>query len=322
MKMRFNSYFSILLLLFLLSFPCVISDSIWSTCNNASTYTEGSTYSSNIHRVITDLVRNTPQSSGFNTSSFGQSPNKVYGLLQCTGNISAEKCSTCSRQANKTLRVYCPNDIGGRVWMDDCFLRYENYNFISTLVTQISVLSDWRDVTSNVKNFGFTTSSLLFNLSNQAYNPANNLFAVGKANYSPSEQVYGLVQCWRDLSIPDCRECLLTARQAVENCCSTSRGNKAVSGSCTVRYEIYPFYDSGEESPHPTISTPPSPEVPSLPKTTSETKSNKKFSKFLPIILGLGGGIIIAVVIFLIVIRKKIRAAILGIAETVLNHHG
>ncbi|KAH9302297.1 hypothetical protein KI387_013880, partial [Taxus chinensis] len=264
--MRRTCFFSILLFLFLLNFPCVISDSLWFTCNNASTYTEGSTYSSNLGRVITDLVRNTPQSSGFNTTSFGQSSNKVYGLLQCFGNISAEKCSNCSREANKTLHEYnCRNDIGGRVWMDECFLRYDNSNFISTLDTHVNVLSDWRDVTENTDTFKSTTSSLLSNLSDQAYIPANKLGAAGKANYSTSEQVYGLVQCWRDLSIHDCRKCLFTAREAVKS--STARASQALLGSCIVRFGINPFFNSGESSPSPEASPP--------PKTSSETKSIK-----------------------------------------------
>ncbi|KAH9302303.1 hypothetical protein KI387_013886, partial [Taxus chinensis] len=307
MKMSFNPYFSILILLFLPSaFPSVPFEYRWSTCNKALTYTQGSAYSSNLDLVMTDLIRKTPQSSGFNTSIRGQSPNKVYALLQCIGNISAQKCSACSREANKTLHKQCANKVGGRVWMDYCFLRYDNTNFISTLDSEAQVLLNEKDVKENTETFISTTSTLLSNLSDEAYNPANKLGAVGTAAYSPSKLVYGLVQCWRDISINNCRTCLATAKNAVEDCCSIKQGAQAMLGSCTVRYEIYPFFDYTESSPpHPNSSS--SPTSPDAHKT----KSNEKSSKRIPI-SGLVGGIILVLVICLIGMRKRVNAAIVG----------
>ncbi|KAH9302314.1 hypothetical protein KI387_013897, partial [Taxus chinensis] len=78
-----------------------------SSCNNASTYTHDTTYSSNMDQVITNLFCNTPQSSWFNTSTHGQSPNQVYGLLQCIRNISIEKFSTCSQEENDSIQELC-----------------------------------------------------------------------------------------------------------------------------------------------------------------------------------------------------------------------
>ncbi|KAH9302271.1 hypothetical protein KI387_013854, partial [Taxus chinensis] len=221
-----------LILLFLMGFTSVICTRIASTCNEGSTYTDGDTYSSNLNRVIADLVRNTPHNSGFNTSSHGQSPNQVYGLLQCIGNISAENCSTCSREANNSIHEVCDNDIGGRVWLDDCFFPYDNSNFISKLDTDGAYLNNVNDVASNLEaNYKSITTDLLFNLSNQVYNdPAKKGYALGSANYSSSDNVYGRVQCWRDLSVKDCRTCLITARQALENCCSSKIGGQERRG--------------------------------------------------------------------------------------------
>ncbi|XP_059075972.1 cysteine-rich receptor-like protein kinase 15 isoform X2 [Cryptomeria japonica] len=233
-------------LLFLMIFPFVLCEYRWSICDNSSTYTEGSAYSTNLDRVMSDLSRNAPQSSGFNTSSRGPSPNKVYGLLQCLGYISAANCSNCFMEANSTIQELCANDVGGRVWIDNCFLRYDNSNFISTLDTNFALLENTKSVTNNIQDFKSTTSGLLSNLSDKAYTAEINLFAVGSANYSTSHNIYGLVQCWRDISINDCKSCLFQARKALEQCCSSRQGAQAMSGSCTVRYEIYPFVDSGK----------------------------------------------------------------------------
>ncbi|KAH9302322.1 hypothetical protein KI387_013905, partial [Taxus chinensis] len=301
---------------------------VWHTCNNASTYTDGDTYSSNFNRVIADLVRNTPQNSGFNTSSHGQSPNQVYGLIQCIGNVSAEKCSTCSREANNSIRELCANDRGGRVWLDDCFFRYDNSNFTSKLDTDGSYLENVNDVPSNMEaNYKSITTDLLSNLSNQVYNdPAKKGYALGSANYSSSDEVYGRVQCWRDLSVKDCRTCLFTARQTLENCCSSKQGGQGVLGSCSVRYEIYPFFGSTstpssppEESPPPATSTPQTPS--NGVNGTSQGISKKKSSKALPLTLGLVGGIFLVLIILLIGMRKRVKAAIFGRPITLAIHN-
>ncbi|GLJ22398.1 hypothetical protein SUGI_0421620 [Cryptomeria japonica] len=119
-----DSNFSILVFL-LVSFSWSICECQWSSCNNDTTYPYGGTYSKNLNRVMNDLFPNTSEGPGYITSSYGRSPNTVYGLLLCVGNITAEMCSDCSKKANKTVSEDCGNDIGGRVWMDDCFLRYD-----------------------------------------------------------------------------------------------------------------------------------------------------------------------------------------------------
>ncbi|GLJ19721.1 hypothetical protein SUGI_0357240 [Cryptomeria japonica] len=198
------------LLLFVINFSSVVCGYIWHTCDNSLTPSDGSTFSTNLNLVTNDLFRNASQSSGFNTSSHGQSPNKVYGLIQCTRNISAVKCSNCVLEANRSIQELCANDIGGRIWLDDCFMRYHNSNFISTIDTTGRILVNAHSIPEEA--FKSTTSSLLSNLSNRAYIPENKGFATGSANYSASGVLYGLVQCWRDISVQDCRTCLFQAR--------------------------------------------------------------------------------------------------------------
>ncbi|XP_059074630.1 cysteine-rich repeat secretory protein 55-like [Cryptomeria japonica] len=231
---------SLVLFLFVMNFPSVICTYLWHTCDNSSTFRKGSTYPTNLNLVINDLFRNAPKSSGFNTSSHGQSPNKVYGLVQCTGNISPLKCSKCVVEANSSIQEGCANDIGGRIWLGDCFLRYQSSNFISTLDTNGPILVNVNSITGEV--FKSTTGRLLSNLSNKAYIPANKGFAAGSANYSASGMLYGSVQCWRDISTKDCRKCLDAATTTLNECCSTNQGAQFLGGSCKVRYETYSFF--------------------------------------------------------------------------------
>lgn len=286
---------SLIHLLFVTGFPSVICNYVWHTCDNSTTFTDGSTYSTNLNLVINDLFLNAPQTSGFNTSSRGQSPNRVYGLLQCTGDIPAVECSDCAVEANRSVRQLCSNDIGGRIWLDECFLRYHNSNFISTLDTsKAPTVSNLDTVTGEA--FKFTSSSLVSNLSSRAYIPANNGFAAGSANYSASGELYGLVQCWGDISIQDCRLCLFQAKTELQNCCYSNKGARVNYGSCKVRFETSPFlgsYQSPSLSPEgsttntstpPAVSTPAAaPPVAHSPNmvngtwTTSEEKTSKHY---------------------------------------------
>ncbi|GLJ22499.1 hypothetical protein SUGI_0423600 [Cryptomeria japonica] len=233
-----------LILLLLIIFPSAFCGYRDSTCNTDSNYKEGSPYSTNLNLVINDVSLNVPQNSGFNTSSHGQSPNKVYGLLQCIGYVSTKKCSECSGEASNMLRDLCENAIGGEVWMDDCFLHYDNSSFFSKLDTTFK--NNGKRLNTNVQGFLSTTPTLLSNLSARALDPANNGYAVGSANYSTSHKVYGLVQSFRVLSMVNCKSCLSSARQTLEQWYSSQQGAQVMSGSCTVRYELYSFFDSAQ----------------------------------------------------------------------------
>ncbi|XP_057841005.1 cysteine-rich repeat secretory protein 55 [Cryptomeria japonica] len=309
---------SILILIFLLSSCWVICECRWSNCNNETTYSYGDTYSRNLNQVINDLYPNTSDIPEFSTSSHDDYPNTVYGLLQCVGNISAEKCSDCWKNANITVSEHCGNAKGGRVWMDDCFLRYDNDDFFSDLDIAVISFPNESRITSNLEAYKDTVTRLLKSVSEKAYEPANKGFAMGSANYTSTGEVYGLVQCWRTMESDDCKKCFLYARQQAQSCCSNRKGAQVLSTSCKIRYEIYPFFGSAEsmlplESNNPT--------TPSPPTSTTESHSSGKSSVTLPIILGLVGALILVFVICLIAMRKRMASAISGRQLTLVTHN-
>ncbi|XP_059075945.1 cysteine-rich receptor-like protein kinase 24 isoform X1 [Cryptomeria japonica] len=237
---------SILILIFLLSSCWFICECRWSSCNNETTYSYGGTYSRNLNQVINDLYRNTSDIPEFSTSSHGDYPDNVYGLLQCVGNISVENCSECSKNAYRTVSENCSNDIGGEAWMDDCFLRYDNYDFFSEASIGAFSLPNDNYVPSNLEDYEATVTNLLKNLSEKAYESANKGFAVGSANYTTSGKVYGLVQCWRVVLVENCKKCLISARQEGEKCCLRKKGARLLGTNCKIRHETYPFFGSAE----------------------------------------------------------------------------
>eukprot|EP01018_Ginkgo_biloba_P036587 Gb_35038 [translate_table: standard] len=275
-------------------------------CNNATIYTNSSTFVSNLNRVLDELAEKTSE-TGFNTSSYGRSPNAVYGLLQCRGDLSQQECYNCSQKAKMSIRQSCGNDIGGRGWFDTpsykgfgCFLRYENYSFISTLDTLGYYLWNLNNI-SNPDEFDHTVRSLLHNLSVKASSPTNKAFAAESSIDSLFRTINGMVQCWRDISVSDCQSCLSTAIETLFGYSHGKQGGVAVLGSCFVRYETYPFFDSSSSPPSPQppaesprigINTPPS----RSSATISKNQSNK-----LPIILGSVGGLLLALILLCLI---------------------
>eukprot|EP01018_Ginkgo_biloba_P036601 Gb_13104 [translate_table: standard] len=310
MRKIFNKLTFVFNFVLLIAFhPAGMSAEMFSSikCNNATIYANSSKFVSNLNRLLDELVSKTSE-TGFNISSYGQNPNVVYGLLQCRGDASQQDCYNCSQEAKSFIRQNCGNDGGGRLWLDMCYLRYDNSSFFSQLDTTASYLWNANDVT-NPQVFMNTSRSLLYNLSIKATDPANKRFAAESTIDSDFRIIYGLVQCWRDISIDDCKRCLSTARENVFVYSTGKRGGRALLGSCVVRYEIYPFFKSAAPSPSPQPhgETGPNTWIHSLPTPPT---SLKKSSHKLPIIMGLVGSVIMALILLcLFTMRRKLKSA-------------
>eukprot|EP01018_Ginkgo_biloba_P036586 Gb_16373 [translate_table: standard] len=261
-----------------------MSTDIISSCKPDTNYANNSKFVSNLNRVLDALVQNTSE-TGFNTTSYGQSVDKVYVILQCRGDISPSECYNCSQEANAYVRQNCRNDLGGLVWLDLCYLRFENYSFFARLDTTSAPLYKW--ITRNVTNpdaFAVSLRSFLYGLSAEA--PKNDKFFAYGTKDDPS--IYAAVQCWRDLSIDDCTACLKTATEKVSQRFDGKAGARALFGSCFIRFETYPFF--------------------SVASSLSPEQTSSKST--LAIIFGVIGGTLMLLIVCLFAIRRKIRAVI------------
>ncbi|XP_017247327.1 cysteine-rich receptor-like protein kinase 10 isoform X2 [Daucus carota subsp. sativus] len=80
-------------------------------------------------------------------------------------------------------------------------------------------------------------------------------FALGSTNLSSLETLYASAQCVPDLTEVDCNRCLNVATNLLQDH-NNSEGGSFVS-SCTVRYELYPFYRNIAVEPSPYDLPPP-----------------------------------------------------------------
>jgi hypothetical protein len=114
---------------------------------------------------------------------------------------------------------------------------------------------------SNRLAFERTYEPLMSSLVARAVNGSSSepvpLFATGHAVYdhaapTTNGTMYGLVQCMRDRTAAECRQCLKHSVAEAPKCCYGYQGKVVLGYNCYVRVEIYTYYD-------PALDTPPTP---------------------------------------------------------------
>ncbi|KAL3509646.1 hypothetical protein ACH5RR_029047 [Cinchona calisaya] len=210
-------------------------------CFTSDNFTTDSPYQTNLNKLLTNLLLDTPP-TGFSSSFAGQSNDTTFGLSNCRGTINTANCSACINDATSLIRQGCPNNKGGMIWYDDCFMKYSNSNFFGTIDNEdVFIFPVEKNVTKNPEAFYQNVTSLLFQLSAEA-SLAPKLFATGELEIEPSEKVFGLVECTRDLSSFNCKACIDATIGILPNN-TLGTGRKIIGGSCNVRYEMFQFFN-------------------------------------------------------------------------------
>ncbi|CAL5345847.1 unnamed protein product [Camellia sinensis] len=89
-------------------------------------------------RALLDKLRNqATSSSGFRKFAVGNitGPNlqNIFGLVQCTPDLSKQECSDCLLGAAGDIRNCSDGKIGGRIFRQSCNLQYETHSFFNTI---------------------------------------------------------------------------------------------------------------------------------------------------------------------------------------------
>ncbi|GAB2298800.1 hypothetical protein Dimus_032878 [Dionaea muscipula] len=235
----------VFLFLFLGSFSA--AQKIYTWCGNDGNYTSNSAFGSNLNSVLSTINSNTQIDYGFYNFSAGKDPNQVNAIALCEGDLTVSACHSCLNSSTVDLTLSsCPNSKEAIGWYGQCMLRYSDQSIfgvwdqsgVGVTLTNVNNVSD-------IAQFSQTLSNLLKSLQTRAASGDSHLkFATGVANVSDFLQVYGLVQCTPDLSQVDCFNCLGGMINGIPTCCDGSRGARLLQPSCTLRYEIYKFYNS------------------------------------------------------------------------------
>ncbi|KAF8016259.1 hypothetical protein BT93_H1689 [Corymbia citriodora subsp. variegata] len=171
--------------------------------------------------------------SGFGLATMGSGPDASNILSQCYGDLSLLDCVLCYAEARSALPQCYPYN-SGRIYLDGCFMRGENYSFFQ----------EYTGPQDTVVCGNFTRKNTTFHDSvrqavaravvrapnNKGYARAK-VAVLGTAN----ESAYLLANCWRTLNTTSCRACLENASTSILRCLPRSEG-RALNTGCFMRY--------------------------------------------------------------------------------------
>ncbi|MBA0569362.1 hypothetical protein Golob_006798, partial [Gossypium lobatum] len=259
------SLFFFFLLLLLSSFSFTIEAQqqtyLFHYCPNTTIFSPNSTYKTNLDRLLISLTSNATAGSFFHNTTTGKhNSDIVYGLFLCRGDASTKGCQDCVSTATKDVSQRCPVEKTAVIWYDNCLIRYSNQSIFSTpaVVPKFYLIN-----TGNVSNQERFNQILATTMNDGAALALNDTlplkkFATSEANVSRFQTLYSLLQCTPDLTTSDCNTCLRGAIADLPSCCDGKQGGRVLTPSCSIRYELYPFYNQTAVS----VSAPPPPLTP------------------------------------------------------------
>ncbi|KAK8647574.1 hypothetical protein V6N13_121307 [Hibiscus sabdariffa] len=199
---------------------------------------------------INDLMRQ----FGWGTAVTGSRPDANYGLAQCYGDLSLTDCPLCYSEA-RTVLPQCFPYTGGRVFLDGCFMRSDNYSFYDEYLGPSDMA-----VCGNTSRKGSSFQASARQAVSQAVTTALNsggYYAKAQVEGSgTNDTAYVMVDCWRTLNRSSCEACYENASAAMLRCLPWSEGRALYTG-CFLRYSDIEFFNKepGNGSSRGTIIT-------------------------------------------------------------------
>ncbi|KAK4258919.1 hypothetical protein QN277_005314 [Acacia crassicarpa] len=211
-------------------------------CNTNKTFATNSAFQSDLTTLLYSLA--SANTKFYNATIVGGG-DIVYGLFMCRGDLNISMCHQCVVYATQQLASKCRFSKEAIVWYEECIVRYSDRYFFSTVDTMPSFIM------YNIQNASRPSflQLLLDTLNFTAEEAANDAkkYATRESSISGFGTMYSLLQCTPDLSSRDCRKCLSGVIEDLPWCCVGKQGAGVLTPSCTVRYELYPFYYSDDQ---------------------------------------------------------------------------
>uniref|UniRef100_A0A5K0ZBL1 Gnk2-homologous domain-containing protein n=1 Tax=Nymphaea colorata TaxID=210225 RepID=A0A5K0ZBL1_9MAGN len=71
---------------------------------------------------------------GFAKATAGEGSERVYGLVQCRGDVDQETCNLCiSTSTDQVIHPYCGTSLDAIIWYEKCQLHYSKTDFFGRL---------------------------------------------------------------------------------------------------------------------------------------------------------------------------------------------
>ncbi|XP_026425318.1 putative receptor-like protein kinase At4g00960 [Papaver somniferum] len=240
-------------------------------------YTNGSKFQSNLNILFPSIIQNR-----YYNATVGQSPDTVYGSIQCRGDVTLDACQNCVQMITQVNKEFdnCPNSKQAIVWYDTCMLRYSDQDYFTIMLEGPRYYLVNRNNVPNPSQFKPILNDLLTGLFGEAGSSGfYTNFATADKDITNRTKLYGLVQCTADIPSSSCSRCLFRAMDVLPGCCDGKEGARVIGPSCMLRYELYSFYESTITSSTPPLSSPTPLKLPSSTNTTVANANKNNSSK-------------------------------------------
>ncbi|KAL9252960.1 Cysteine-rich receptor-like protein [Drosera capensis] len=219
------------------------ADTVELLCTQASEQNY-STYISNFVTMMENMS-NQIQTLRYAVAHSGSGPDASYGFVQCYGDLFSVDCVLCFAEI-RTVTPQCFPAVGGRLFLDGCFMRADNYSFYE----EYQGPEDRVLCGKNTRKDPAFQDSVTRAVTQAAENAATRrgyARAMVPAAGIKHETAYVLANCWETLSIDSCQACLLNASIAIQGCLPSSEG-RALKTGCFMRYSDFDFLNEEPRS--------------------------------------------------------------------------
>ena len=259
-------------------------DFFYHICSEKGNYTNNSPFEKNLDHVLASISSNSITDTrqvdyGFYNATSGEDPDTANAKVLCRKGCPLEQCRTCANNSVHRIRQNCPNQKEGAGWYGDCQILYSNNSVHDeTDLSAFQILYNTR-VAPDQNGFNEELRDLLDGLRVEAASGTSiRKSASGdvKLQNPNTYTIYGLVDCFPDMSFFSCDVCLSRLQSNLASCCSGSIGARLIATSCQIGYEIHPLYASLlSPPPSPLPLQPPASNLP--PSSPLPTQGNNTF---------------------------------------------
>nr|POE99270.1 cysteine-rich receptor-like protein kinase 2 [Quercus suber] len=164
------------------------------------------------------------QASGFGVVIKVSGPDTNYGLGQCYEDLSFPDCELCYAEA-RTAIPPCYPYYSSCIYLDGCFMRYENYSFFQEY-TGPGDRAECRNTTRRNPTFKESMIEALNRVIVATPHQKGHSTAQEVVLRAVNESAYVLVDCWMTLSASSCRACMENASALILECFIGQRGEQ------------------------------------------------------------------------------------------------
>ncbi|XVE51183.1 hypothetical protein DITRI_Ditri02bG0019000 [Diplodiscus trichospermus] len=279
----------------------------YNCTQTSGNYTANSAYQANLNHIVSQFSSLTEFNYGFFNLSAGESPDKVYTITLCRGDLNQDRCNFCLNYTATELEQLCPSNKMATAWSEFCLVRYSNRDMYGLLENDPRNCASNPNNVANPAQYNQILTELLNNLSGQAAAGGRlRKYAAGSSMTADLTTVSALVQCTPDMDQKNCTECLTFAMRELRSCCYGRLGCRVLRPTCILRFE--------SNSPFFTQIAVPLPPPPSSPTSTGENGNNKTRTVIIVIVSVVGS--LILIIISICIFKKSRGTEIPKIVET------